>query len=50
MLGEIPILINFPDLMNNIQPVTDGQYAAFLFSGYSLAITVAFVLSIEFSV
>lgn len=45
MLGEIPILVNFSHLMSNMQPATAGRYAAFLFGGYSLVISVAFILS-----
>lgn len=34
MLGEIPIMADFSELMSNMQPETAGRYAAFLFGGY----------------
>lgn len=36
MLGEIPILAGFSELMSHMQPETAGRYAAFLFGGYSM--------------
>lgn len=45
MLGEIPILASFSELMSNMQPETAGRYAAFLFGGYSTLIGTAWFLS-----
>ncbi|MDM9382684.1 DUF5367 family protein [Chlorogloeopsis sp. ULAP01] len=45
MLGEIPILSSFSDLMSNMQPATAGRYAAFLFGGYSSLISFAWLMS-----
>lgn len=45
MLGEIPILAGFSELMSNMQPETAGRYAAFLFGGYSTLIGVAWFMS-----
>lgn len=47
MLGEIPILSGFGELMNNMQPETAGRYAAFLFGGYSSLIGSAWLMSIK---
>ncbi|NRB08415.1 MAG: DUF5367 family protein [Richelia sp.] len=38
MMGEIPILACFSDIMSNMQPETAGWYGAFLFACYSLPI------------
>jgi hypothetical protein len=45
MLGEIPILAGFSELMSNMQPETAGRYAAFLFGGYSSLIGFAWLMS-----
>lgn len=45
MLGEIPILHSFSELMSNMQPETAGRYAAFLFVGYSSLIVSAWLMS-----
>ena len=45
MLGEIPILAGFSELMSNMQPETAGRYAAFLFGGYSTLIGSAWFMS-----
>lgn len=45
MLGEIPILAGFSELMSNMQPETAGRYAAFLFGGYSTLIGTALFMS-----
>lgn len=45
MLGEIPILAGFSELMSNMQPETAGRYAAFLFAGYSTLIGTAWFMS-----
>ena len=45
MLGEIPILAAFPQLMSNMQPATAGRYAAFLFGGYLSLLSCAWLLS-----
>lgn len=45
MLGEIPILAGFSDLMSNMQPETAGRYAAFLFGGYSILLGAAWFMS-----
>jgi Family of unknown function (DUF5367) len=45
MLGEIPILYSFSELMSNMQPETAGRYAAFLFVGYSSLIVSAWLMS-----
>jgi Family of unknown function (DUF5367) len=45
MLGEIPILAGFSELMSNMQPETAGRYAAFLFGGYSSLIGCAWLMS-----
>ena len=45
MLGEIPILAGFSELMSNMHPETAGKYAAFLFSGYSTLICAAWFIS-----
>lgn len=45
MLGEIPILVGFSELMSNMQPATAGRYAAFLFGGYSTLIGAAWLMS-----
>lgn len=49
MLGEIPILAGFSELMSNMQPETAGRYAAFLFGGYSTLIGVAWFMSAKAS-
>ena len=49
MLGEIPILAGFSELMSNMQPTTAGQYAAFLFGGYSVLLGVALLMSAKAS-
>lgn len=49
MLGEIPILAGFSELMSNMQPETAGRYAAFLFGGYSTLIGVAWFMSVKAS-
>lgn len=49
MLGEIPILVNFSELMSNMQPATAGRYAAFLFGGYSTLIGAAWFISTKAS-
>jgi hypothetical protein len=45
MLGEVPILAGFSELMSNMQPETAGRYAAFLFGGYSSLISLAWLMS-----
>lgn len=45
MLGEIPVLAGFSELMSNMHPATAGRYAAFLFSGYSILICAAWFIS-----
>lgn len=45
MLGEIPILASFSELMISMQPETAGRYAAFLFGGYSSLIISAWLMS-----
>ncbi|AIE73571.1 MULTISPECIES: DUF5367 family protein [unclassified Synechocystis] len=45
MLGEIPILAGFSDLMSNMHPETAGRYAAFLFSGYSILLGFAWFMA-----
>ena len=45
MLGEVPILAGFSELMSNMQPETAGRYAAFLFGGYSSLIGFAWLMS-----
>ncbi len=45
MLGEIPILSSFSELMSSMQPETAGRYAAFLFGGYSSLISSAWLMS-----
>ena len=45
MLGEIPILADFSELMSSMQPETAGRYAAFLFGGYSSLIGFAWLMS-----
>ncbi|WP_238549114.1 DUF5367 domain-containing protein [Acaryochloris marina] len=45
MLGNIPILAGFSELMGNMQPETAGRYAAFLFGGYSTLIGTAWFIS-----
>ncbi|MBE9157067.1 DUF5367 domain-containing protein [Nodosilinea sp. LEGE 06152] len=45
MLGEIPILAGFADLMSNMHPETAGRYAAFLFSGYSILLGFAWFMA-----
>lgn len=45
MVGEIPILAGFGELMSNMQPQTAGRYAAFLFACYSCLIISAGVMS-----
>ena len=47
MLGEIPILYGFQELMSNMHPETAGRYAAFLFGGYGLLISFAGLVSIK---
>lgn len=49
MLGEIPILAGFSELMSNMQPETAGRYAAFLFGGYSTLIGTAWLMSAKAS-
>lgn len=49
MLGEIPILASFSELMSNMQPETAGRYAAFLFGGYSTLISIAWFMSAKAS-
>jgi Family of unknown function (DUF5367) len=49
MLGEIPILANFSELMSNMQPETAGRYAAFLFGGYSTLLGTAWFMSAKAS-
>lgn len=49
MLGEIPILASFSELMSNMQPETAGRYAAFLFGGYSTLIGAAGFMSAKAS-
>ncbi len=49
MLGEIPILASFSELMSNMQPETAGRYAAFLFSGYASLIGFAWIMSTKAS-
>jgi len=49
MLGEIPILASFSELMSNMQPETAGRYAAFLFGGYSTLIGTAWFISTQAS-
>lgn len=49
MLGEIPILADFSELMSNMQPETAGRYAAFLFGGYSTLISAAWLISAKAS-
>lgn len=49
MLGEIPILAGFSELMSNMQPETAGRYAAFLFGGYSTLIGTAWFMSAKAS-
>ncbi len=45
MLGEIPILSFFSELMINMQPETAGRYSAFLFSGYTCLISFGLLMS-----
>ena len=45
MLGEIPILASFSEIMSNMHPETAGRYAAFLFGGYSTLISAAWFIS-----
>ena len=45
MLGEIPILSSFSELMSNMQPETAGRYAAFLFGGYGSLIGFSWLMS-----
>jgi len=45
MLGEIPILSAFSQLMGNMQPETAGRYAAFLFESYASLIGSAWLIS-----
>ncbi|AFY84964.1 hypothetical protein Oscil6304_5478 [Oscillatoria acuminata PCC 6304] len=45
MLGEIPILASFSELMSNMQPETAGRYAALLFGCYSTVIGTAWFMS-----
>ncbi len=45
MLGEIPVLSFFSEVMSNMQPETAGRYAAFLFAGYALILGLAGFLS-----
>jgi hypothetical protein len=45
MLGEIPILASFAELMSNMHPETAGRYAAFLFSGYSILLSFAWFMA-----
>lgn len=45
MLGEIPILASFSELMSNMQPETAGRYAALLFGCYSTVIGTAWLMS-----
>ncbi|VEP13959.1 conserved membrane hypothetical protein [Hyella patelloides LEGE 07179] len=45
MLGEIPILSSFSQIMSNMQPETAGRYGAFLFGGYGLLIGFAWLIS-----
>ncbi|NJL50127.1 MAG: DUF5367 domain-containing protein [Leptolyngbyaceae cyanobacterium SM2_5_2] len=45
MLGEIPILANFGDLMSVMQPETAGRYGAFLFACYSALIGFAWLIA-----
>lgn len=47
MLGEIPILAGFAELMSNMQPETAGRYAAFLFSGYSILLGFAWFRAVR---
>ncbi|MDJ0534471.1 MAG: DUF5367 family protein [Xenococcaceae cyanobacterium MO_207.B15] len=47
MLGEIPILSSFSELMSNMQPETAGRYAAFLFGGYGALIGFAWLISVR---
>lgn len=49
MLGEIPILAGFSEIMSNMQPETAGRYAAFLFGGYSTLICTAWFMSVKAS-
>jgi hypothetical protein len=49
MLGEVPILASFSELMSNMQPETAGRYAAFLFGGYSILIGTAWLMSAKAS-
>jgi Family of unknown function (DUF5367) len=49
MWGEIPILANFSELMNNMQPETAGWYAAFLFGCYSSLMSFAWLMSTKAS-
>ena len=49
MLGEIPILAGFSELMSNMQPETAGRYAAFLFGGYSTLVGAAWFISAKAS-
>ncbi len=49
MLGEIPILAGFSELMSNMQPATAGRYAAFLFCGYASLIGFAWLMSTKVS-
>jgi Family of unknown function (DUF5367) len=45
MLGEIPILYGFSELMISMQPEIAGRYAAFLFGNYSCLISFAWFMS-----
>ncbi len=45
MLGEIPILSAFSELMGNMQPETAGRYAAFLFGSYASLLGSAWLIS-----
>lgn len=47
IVGEIPILYGFPELMSSMQPETAGRYAAFLFGGYASLIGFCWLMSIK---
>ncbi len=45
MVGEIPVLAGFAELMSTMHPATAGRYAAFLFSVYSILLGFAWFMA-----